>query len=79
MTIVEYPSPEAFVEMGRSDKYAARNAELRLTALEEQYLIPLKPGFLRLEQPPVPPSRPFTKFDAESVWQTPSTAFWYFQ
>ena len=72
MTIVEYPSPEAFVQMGRSDKYAARNAELRLTALEEQYLIPLKPGFLRLKQPPVPPSRPLTKFDAESVWQIPS-------
>ena len=73
MTIVEYSSPEAFARMGRSDAYASRNAELRLTGLEEQYLIPLKPGFLRLEtRPPPPPARPFAKFDAETVWQTPN-------
>jgi uncharacterized protein (DUF1330 family) len=73
MTIVEYPSPEAWIDMGRTDEYAARNAELRLAGLEEQYLIPLKPGFLRLESRPAPaPARPFAQFDAETVWSTPN-------
>ena len=39
----------------------------------KQYLIPMKPGFLKIaESKPAAPSRPLTKFDAESVWSTPS-------
>ena len=36
MTLVAYPSPEAFARMGKSDAYAARNQELRLAGLAEQ-------------------------------------------
>lgn len=73
MTIVEYPSPEAFAGMGRSDAYAERNTKLRLAGLEEQYLIPLKPGLLRLEtRPAPPPTRDIVTFDEETVWTTPN-------
>lgn len=71
VTIVEYPSPAAFVAMGQTDAYAQRNAKLRLEGLVEQYLIPIRPGF-RLSPPPRPAARPFTAFTPESVWATPS-------
>ena len=31
--------------------------ELRLAALAEQYLIPLKPGWFKIQEPPPAPSR----------------------
>ena len=72
MTIVEYPSPQAFADMGKTDAYAKRNAQLRLAGLEEQYLIPMKPGFLKLGRAPAAPQRPLKRFDSESVWATPN-------
>jgi hypothetical protein len=36
MTIVEYPSPQAFADMGKTDAYSERNAKLRMAGLEEQ-------------------------------------------
>ena len=37
-----------------------------------QYLIPLKPGWFKLQEPPPAPSRPFADFTPETAWSTPS-------
>ena len=72
LTIVEYPSPAAFAAMGKSDVYAKRNQQLRLAGLEQQYLIPLRPGFFRLDSPAPQASRPLQSFTPENAWTTPS-------
>eukprot|EP01048_Picozoa_sp_COSAG05_P009982 COSAG05_NODE_853_length_6963_cov_5.582314_6_plen_266_part_00 len=72
LTIVEYPSPAVFAAMGKSDAYAKRNQQLRLAGLERQFLIPIKPGFWKLDSPAAQLSRPLRTFSPESVWTTPS-------
>uniref|UniRef100_A0A7S4T2J5 DUF1330 domain-containing protein n=1 Tax=Alexandrium monilatum TaxID=311494 RepID=A0A7S4T2J5_9DINO len=70
VSIVEYPSPQAFVQMVTSGAQASKN-EPRLKGLEEQYLIPVQPGWFHIDRPAPAPAKTFTHFTVDNVWATP--------
>ncbi|CAE8635467.1 unnamed protein product [Polarella glacialis] len=71
VAIAEYPSPQAFLQMAMSQEQAAKN-QVRLQGLEEQYLIPMRPGWFNIDRPAPKPSRAFTQLTAANVWNTPN-------
>jgi uncharacterized protein (DUF1330 family) len=71
VAIVEYPSPKVFMEMAMDPSFAAKG-QIRLQGLEEQYLIPTRPGWFHVDRAAPPASRTFTKFGVENVWSTPN-------
>jgi len=69
VAIVEYPSPEVFFKMASSPEQAAKNS-VRLAGLEEQYLIPLRPGWFHLDRAAPVPTEQIRHFSAEAARQT---------
>lgn len=74
VAIVEYPSPKVFMEMAMDPSFASKG-KIRLEGLEEQYLIPMRPGWFNIDRAAAPPSRTFTPFSAENAWSTPNGMF----
>lgn len=71
VAIVEYPSPKVFVDMAMSPDMLEKN-KIRLQGLAQQYLIPMRPGWFRIDNPAPPPTRPITHFTVDNVWSTPN-------
>jgi len=71
VAIVEYPSPQAFLQMAASPQMMEKN-HLRLQGLAEQYLIPMRPGWFRIDRPAPPASKSITSFNAETAWSIPN-------
>lgn len=69
--IVEYPSPQSFLKMATSEEFEEKN-QVRLAGLEEQYLIPMRPGWFRIDKPAPEPTRESMSFSPEAARSTPS-------
>lgn len=71
VVIVEYPSPDAFLKLatepGTEEKYRFREE-----GLAYQYLVPLRPGWFRIDSPAPAPTRPATKVTKDNVWTVPN-------
>merc|ERR1712012_1286082 len=46
--------------------------DIRITAIEEAYIIPISPGWFNIDRTAPAPSRSIKTFTAEDVWTTPS-------
>jgi len=71
VAIVEYPSPEAFLQILASGAQSSKN-QARLGGLEEQYLIPMRPGWYHIDRAAPEVTRDLTTFTVDNVWTTPS-------
>lgn len=75
VAIVEYPSPQAFMEMifaMAKSPGSKEKVQHRLQGLEEQYLIPIKAGWLRHDSKPSQTENAVTRFTQENVCAIPS-------
>lgn len=71
IAIVQYPSPQVFMQMAASHGKDEAMA-WRLEGLAEQYLIPLGPGWFHIDRPAPPPSQPLVHYTVENVLSVPN-------